>query len=156
VFPDCEHVERVQPPPPGSDTVAPLFLRTSMLRTVFAVGPRRTAVTARAKKGSAFRYTLSEAATVTIGFARRSAGRRSGKRCVKPRRSLRHAKRCGRRVRAGKLTRKAPTGASVVAFSGRIGRKALPPGRYTAALTARDAAGNSSKPKTLGFRIVRR
>jgi len=42
------------------------------------------------------------------------------------------------------------------AFSGRIGKRALKPGSYRASLTAKDPAGNASKVKRLGFRIVRR
>ena len=41
-------------------------------------------------------------------------------------------------------------------FSGRIGRKALKPGRYRALITATDGAGNKSKTKQLKFRVVRR
>jgi hypothetical protein len=40
-------------------------------------------------------------------------------------------------------------------FSGRIGRRALRPGSYRATITATDAAGNKSRPKTLSFKIVR-
>ena len=49
----------------------------------------------------------------------------------------------------------APTGTNTKRFSGRIGRRALAPGSYRATLVARDAAGNASKAKRLGFRVVR-
>jgi len=39
---------------------------------------------------------------------------------------------------------------------GRIGAKALRPGRYRAVITAVDAAGNRSAPKTVRFRIAAR
>jgi hypothetical protein len=42
-----------------------------------------------------------------------------------------------------------------VAFSGRIGGKALRPGRYQATFTAQDSAG-ASPPQALSFTIVRR
>jgi hypothetical protein len=54
------------------------------------------------------------------------------------------------------LTRAAVTGANTVPFSGRIGRRKLAPGRYRVVVTVRDAAGNTSSPKTAAFRIVRR
>jgi hypothetical protein len=43
-----------------------------------------------------------------------------------------------------------------VPFSGRLGRRALKPGRYRAVIAATDAAGNKSSTVTLTFRIVRR
>jgi hypothetical protein len=42
-----------------------------------------------------------------------------------------------------------------VAFSGRLGGKALAPGRYQASFAAADSAG-ASPPETLSFIIVRR
>jgi hypothetical protein len=42
-----------------------------------------------------------------------------------------------------------------IAFSGRIGRKALRPGRYRATLVARNAGGKSDAVR-LTFRVVRR
>ena len=54
------------------------------------------------------------------------------------------------------LTRTSKQGANKVAFSGRIGSKALRPGRYQATLSATDAARNSSKPKTITFRVVKK
>jgi CSLREA domain-containing protein len=146
-------------PPPAvvPDTVAPVLSGVGLTRTKFAVGSAATAVSARAKRGTAFRYTLSEAATVRIAMSRASAGRRKGKRCVKPTRKLRRAKKCTRYVIAGKtLTRISKAGANKVAFSGRIGKKRLKPGHYRAVLIATDAAGNRSLAKTLKFRIVRR
>jgi len=47
------------------------------------------------------------------------------------------------------------TGADSVKFSGRIGRRALRPGRYRATITATDPSGNGSKPRSVSFRIVR-
>jgi hypothetical protein len=42
-----------------------------------------------------------------------------------------------------------------VRFSGRIGRRALRPGRYRLAVRAVDAAGNRSAARSAAFRIVR-
>jgi CSLREA domain-containing protein len=142
--------------PPPTDTVAPVFGGVSLTNGVFAVGPKATAVSARAKRGTTFRYTLSEAARVKIVIARAAAGRRKGKRCAKPTRRLRRAKKCTRFAKSGTLTRASKAGANKVPFSGRIGTKKLKPGRYRAVLTATDAAGNRSLAKTLRFRIVRR
>jgi hypothetical protein len=43
-----------------------------------------------------------------------------------------------------------------VKFTGRIGRRALRLGRYRAAFTARDAAGNAGPSRRVRFRVVRR
>jgi len=110
----------------------------------------------RHKKGTTFRYTVSEPATVKIVIAQRVSGRRRGKRCVVSTRKLRHARKCGRMITKGTLTRTSHRGANRVAFSGRIGSKALAPGRYQATLIATDVAKHASRPKTIFFTIVKR
>jgi hypothetical protein len=59
-------------------------------------------------------------------------------------------------VSKGTLTRSSHQGANSVAFSGRIGSKALSPGRYSATITATDPAKNTSRPKTISFTIAKR
>jgi hypothetical protein len=55
------------------------------------------------------------------------------------------------------LTRRhRPAGRNSVAFSGRIRSKALARGTYRATITATDAAGNRSAPRTAIFTIVKR
>ncbi len=132
----------------------------TLLRKRFRVAGKATArVAARkpgAKKGTAFRFTLSESATVRIAIERRQTGRRRGGKCVKPTRALRAAKRCTRFVKTGTLTRRdLAAGKRSVAFSGRIGRKALKPGSYRAVLTATDSAGKTGKPVQVAFKVVR-
>jgi hypothetical protein len=83
-------------------------------------------------------------------------GKKVGRKCVKPTTRNRNARKCNRFVRAGSFAAQAVAGANSKRFSGRMGKKPLPPGRYRASLTARDAAGNVSKPKLLTFRVVRR
>jgi hypothetical protein len=147
------------PPPPARDTTRPVVSRLSMARKRFRVGSARTlkVASARARRGSAFRFRLSEAATVTITVERALPGRRVGKACRRPARRLRHRKRCTRHVRKAKLTRKRlKAGRNSVAFSGRVGRSALARGGYRATVTAKDAAGNASRARRTSFRIVRR
>ena len=122
---------------PAADTTAPVVSGLRMTRPRFAVARGRTARTARAPRGSAFVFRLSEDARATIAI----------KRC--------RGRRCAKAV--AKLTRAGTgTGSNRVAFTGRIGRKALHPGRYRATVTATDRAGNVSAPRTIRFRIVRR
>jgi PKD domain len=140
-----------------ADKTAPVISRLSMTRRRFVVGPKRTARRAakRRKPGSAFRYRLSERANVSIKIARVLPGRRVGRRCRRPTGKLLRRPRCKRFVAVGTLTRRnRRAGRNVVAFSGRIGKRALKPGTYRASLTAVDRARNRSKPRRITFRIA--
>jgi len=145
-----------------SDTSAPGVSGYGLTNNPFVVGGGSTpsfgsaAKAKKHKKGTTFRYTLSEAATVKITIAQRLAGRRRGKRCVAPTRKLRKAKKCTRISTRGTLTRISKTGANRVAFSGRIGSRKLSPGSYQATLTASDSAKNTSRGRTIAFSIVKR
>jgi hypothetical protein len=142
------------PGPPG--TKVPVMSSVSMTNRVFVVGPEPTALLAAATKprGTVFKYTLSTAATVRIQIQRPAPGRKSRGRCVKPTKKLRKKPRCTRYVGVGTLTRNGSAGPNTVRFSGRIGRKALTPGKYVAVVTATNSAG-SSQPAQLKFQIVR-
>jgi dipeptidyl aminopeptidase/acylaminoacyl peptidase len=75
--------------------------------------------------GTVISFRLSEDARVTLAFKRKKAGKRAGSISV-----------------AGKA------GINQVRFRGRLTRKRfLAPGRYRLVLSARDAAGNQSKPR---------
>ena len=147
---------RAPPPPPGADTTKPVLTAVKLSRTRFRVGKQATPRSAAAKRGTTLRFTVSEAATLRIVVGRRAAGRRVQGRCKPPTRKLRTRPRCVRWVKRGTLVRAVPAGAGRVAFSGRIGRKALRRGRHRFALVAVDAAGNRSAPRKVKFRIVRR
>jgi hypothetical protein len=126
----------------------------------FSVGRSATATAAAAKKktpvGTTFSWRLSEAAGVTVRIERPTSGRRKGRSCVKPTKKLRKAKKCTLWVRTGTLTRASASGATKLAFSGRIGKKALKPGTYHAVVSAVDAAGNASSERTIAFKVVKR
>jgi PKD repeat protein len=114
--------------------IAPSIRRVSMTHTRFRVGPRSTAVTAKAPRGTSFKFTLKAPAKVTIAITRRVRG---------------HA------VKVGTLTRAhLPNGSDTIAFSGRLGKRALKPGAYKATLRARNAKGKS-KPVAVKFSVVR-
>jgi hypothetical protein len=109
------------------------------------------------KVGTTISFRLSEAATVTLTFARPLKGRRVGKRCVKPTRRNRAKRRCTRFKTAGRIKFNGRSGLNKVKFQGRLSRsKRLRVGRYRLTVGAKDAAGNVSKNKTANFRIVRR
>jgi hypothetical protein len=137
------------------DRTPPLISAFRMTRRRFAVGPHATPRSAARRRGGAFRFRLSERAKVTIKIARRTSGRRVGRRCLRPTPRLRKRRSCVRYVSAGTLTRRhGRSGLNTVRFSGRVGRKALKRGRYRATLRATDAAGNRSRTKHVTFRIV--
>jgi hypothetical protein len=122
-----------EPTPPARDTLAPALTGLRLSRKVFAVGRARTAIAARTARGTRVSYKLSENAKVVVKI-----------------------QRVGKKRLVGKLTRTAKSGRNALAFSGRIGAKALTPGRYRAVITAIDAAGNRSAAQTVRFRIAAR
>jgi hypothetical protein len=146
-----------QPPPPGDDKTAPLFEGSvTVSNPVFRIGTPQAARRRPAPRGTRFRYTLSEAATVRIAIERRARGRRVGRRCRPPSRRLRKRRRCTRWLGRGALEVPAVAGPNSTPFSGRIGRRALAPARYRGRLVATDAVGNRSVERRVSFRIVRR
>jgi hypothetical protein len=156
---DCPPVPPGAGPGPGGgapDTTAPVISGVRLTNKRFRVGAKRTALSARrAKRGTAFVFTLSESARTTVAIAQRLPGSKKGKKCVKPRKGLK--KRCTRFVAKVTLTRtKTGRGANRVVYSGRTAKGRLRPGRYRATLRATDAAGNRSKAKTISFTVVRR
>jgi len=137
------------------DHVRPTISGARLTATRFRVARGATALAAarrRAPAGTTLRLTLSEAADVRIAIARLRAGRRIHGRC---RTTARHGRRCTARRAVGTLTRRLDVRAAAIPFSGRIGRRALRPGRYELRLTAADASGNRSAATTLRFTIVR-
>jgi hypothetical protein len=148
-------------PGPVAPTPAPQISRARLTHPRFRVARQPTAVTAakaaKPARGSAFVFTLSSEASVKIAITRKTTGLRKGNRCVGPTRKLQraHAKHCTRTIRVGTLTRANLTAATQrIAFSGRIGRRALVPHAFTATLIASNAAGRSRATR-LAFTILR-
>jgi hypothetical protein len=106
--------------------------------------------------GTTFSFRLSEAATITLTFARSETGRRVHGKCVAQTRANRHAPKCQREVTAGSLKLTARAGANKVYFAGRLSRKAkLKRGKYKLTLTAVDSPGQRATSRALTFTIVR-
>jgi len=141
------------------DTERPVFLAASLKPAKFAVNrrgaPEQPVASRAPHRGTTFRFRLSEAARVVFAIERARPGRRIKGRCVKPTRANARRPKCTRFAVAGRFAVAARAGANAKKFSGRIGRRALKPGRYRATLIATDAAGNGSAPKRLSFRVVR-
>ncbi len=123
---------------PVPDTQAPLITGFRATPALFRIGRASTAVAASTPRGTRFRYTLSEQARVTFKIQRRLAGHPARYR------------------RVGRLTRSGRAGVNRTRFSGRLGKRALRPGRYRVRITAIDAAGNRSARRIARFRITRR
>ena len=133
-------------PGPGPDVRAPRITALRLSPERFRL-PRRTKI----------RYTLSEPAHVTFGVERRAAGRRAvDGRCVKPSRKNRGRNPCARYLALrGRLRHDGQTGPNARTFTGRIGGRALKPGRYRLGAVAEDAAGNRSKTRRASFTVRR-
>jgi hypothetical protein len=144
-----------------TDLVAPVFASASMTNTVFAIDRAAAAeplVSARlrARRGTAFNYTLSESARVVFTIDRAVAGRKVKGDCRRLARANRRKPRCTRYEVLGRFAQQGVAGPNSKLWSGKIGTRSAAPGRYRATLAATDAAGNPSRPKQLGFRVVRR
>lgn len=121
------------------DLSAPVFKRFSLTRKRFSVARKPTALSAKkAPQGTVVRWSLSKRSLVEITI----------ERLVRRRGRL-------RATRVGTLRRVGPLGSYRLAFSGRIGKRALKPGRYRLRAIASDGYGNVSKPRRADFTIVR-
>jgi streptogramin lyase len=92
------------------------------------------AVVAAARRGTTFRYRLSERARVTLTIQRRKGGRF---------------------VKAGVLRQKGKRGRNRRRFSGRLRGKRVKPGSYRAVLRATDPVGNRSRRVRVRFAVRR-
>jgi hypothetical protein len=144
-------------PVSAPDRTPPVISHLTVNHKRFRLGASSTAISAgRAPRGTTFRFTLSENATTRITITKQIKGHRKTRHSA-CRAARRHQKRnCTRAIAIVTLIRAhTAKGANAVAFSGRFGRKHLTPGSYTATLTATDAAGNRSKPRSVSFTVVR-
>jgi hypothetical protein len=142
-------------PPPPDDVTAPDVTGLALSRTRFRLGSALPSVAA-VKTGTVIRFTISEAATVTLRFRRVLPGRRVGGKCRKPTRLNRSRRRCTRLVLVRRpVSRAVQSGARRIRFAGRLTRRQrLKPGRYRMTLAAKDAAGNVSKPDRARFKLL--
>jgi DNA-binding beta-propeller fold protein YncE len=123
--------DRATPSSPAAPPVSPSTPDT-VAPTVsrFRFSPQRF----RVRRGARMRFSLSEPANTRVVIDRAVRGRYR---------------------RRGAITRHdLPAGARSLRFSGRIGKRALPAGRYRATITATDGAGNRSRPARASFRIA--
>jgi hypothetical protein len=142
-----------RPPSPGiSPAVSGLGQTSSRWRR----GNSRPKISrARAPVGTTFNFNLSKPATVRLVFSQQLSGRRVRGVCKAPNPSNARRRKCKRAVVGGTLTFAGHTGLNKVRFQGQLADgKKLKLGNYAAVLTARDAQGLQSVPRSLTFAIV--
>jgi hypothetical protein len=155
-------VDLPQPPQgqgnPTVDTTAPEVTGLRLSRKRFRLG-RALPSAAAVRTGTVIRFRLSEAASVRLSFSRALPGRRAGRACRKPTRRNRARRRCTRfvNVRGAVITRPLGPGARRIKFAGRVSRRrSLRPGPYRLTVTARDQAGNASRPDRARFTLLKK
>jgi hypothetical protein len=102
----------------------------------------------RLKRSTMIRFRLSEPATVTLALNRARPGRRVKGLC---RRSAKRGRGCVAWARARTITRRESAGSNGIKLRGR----GLKPGHYRVVLTAVDAVGHRSSPRTMRLRVTR-
>lgn len=109
------------------------------------------------RRGASISYADSEVATTTFTVLSVRSGFRVGSRCLAkaPRHHKGKLKSCTREVSLSGFTHADAAGANRFKFTGRLKNHALAPGRYLLRAVARNAAGQSSRPLTLAFRVLR-
>ena len=137
------------PPPPPAVVDSP-----RVVPSTFRVASRGSA--ARRRRGARVRYGLRRPASSRILIERARPGRRVRGRCRRASRRLRRRRRCTRWVQAGIVSGSGALGQVEQPFSGKIGRRALRPGRYRATVLATLSRGTAARPARTAFRIVRR
>lgn len=128
--------------------IPPTISALSETRKVFGPSGRHR------KRGTRFSFRLDRPAQVTMAIQRKTPGRRVGQSCRHPSSRLRHKPRCIRMIPIAALIKQGRSGLNEIAFSGRVRGRALNAGHYLAIFSA-TAAGGTSKPRMLPFRIVR-
>jgi Tol biopolymer transport system component len=121
-------------PPGTTDTTPPLL-------TNLVVKP----ATFKFKKTTKVSFQLSEPAAVTFRVVKRGAGRKVNGKCKPLTKKNRARKKCDLTL-PGSITRAGKVGANKFTFNGKLKGKRLARGSYFLVGTAKDAAGNTSKP----------
>jgi hypothetical protein len=101
--------------------------------------------------GTVFRVSLNEQATVTLSFLGDAGCRAPSHQCA----AKASADTASRTAQAGSISFAGHAGVNSVDFQGRLRHQPkLTPGRYTLVITATNAAGQRSGPKSLRFTIL--
>lgn len=135
VVPPVAEAPPAAPPPAPA---APVQRRAAATRPVLSSLSLSPARFRAGSRGTTISFRLSSTATVTFRVER-SQGR-----------SARY------RTMAGSLVHRSTAGDNTLRFTGRLGAKALQPGRYRLQAVAKDTAGRASEARRVVFTVVRR
>jgi endonuclease/exonuclease/phosphatase family metal-dependent hydrolase len=136
--------------------LAPAVSSARVSPSRFRVGSALPRISRRTPVGTTISFGLSEGARVTLAFGRpKQPGRLVAGRCVAPTRRNRRGRACTRSLPMGSLRVNGAAGGNRMRFQGRLARRrTLRPGRYTTTITATNAAGARSVPRTLSFTVL--
>jgi hypothetical protein len=138
------------------DTTAPTFVAKPRLHPTRFRARQRRGPSIAVRTGTTITYTLSEAARVTFTVQKYRHLSRVCRRRLAIKSRHRTGTRCRRWISLrGRFAAVSAAGASSVRFTGRLRRRPLRPGYYRLVIRARDAAGNTTRPRRPVFRIVR-
>jgi len=146
------------PAPTASRAPAPRDRGRPRVSRLRAVPPRfRTAGARGGQRGTTLRFVLSAPARVTVLVERVAPGRLTRGRGCRAGRPRGGERACRRYVAVGAFQRRVPrAGPAALRVPARLRGRRLRPGRYRAAVTARDRAGRASFPRRVAFRVLGR
>jgi hypothetical protein len=147
----------VPTPTPTPDTTLPTIKSMRLSNTVLRPAPFGVSWrAARARIGTIVSFTLSEPGSVRFTVDRSTSGRTVKGKCVKTTSTNRSKPSCKRwAVVKGSFTVTGKKGLNKIEFRGRIGGRALAPGRYRLNARETDRAANRSLTKRTPFTVVR-
>jgi hypothetical protein len=137
-------------PPPSGKPRALKLTKAKLSRSRFAAVPRGKRP--KGRQGATLTITTSAASKLTLRYEREQPGRRSGKRCSP---KGKRGARCIVRKAVGTVTATLRAGVNRIRLTGRVGARALKPGRHRLTLTARTSDGRRSAPVRLTITITK-
>jgi CSLREA domain-containing protein len=136
----------------GADQTFTTLDRTPPVLTLLRMDPGLF----RRRNGATIRFTLSEAATVTLRFDHVLRGVKRKGRCVRRTRRNRHRRPCTRYLQVpGSIVQTGAEGPNSFHFDATVNGKLLTFGAYRLRARARDSAGNLGKTIVAAFRVLR-
>lgn len=142
----------ISPPSPLAPVLSGLAISPSRFASERGRG---ASLAARTPRGAAISYSDSETATTTFTVLVLRRGYRVGAQCraKPPKHHAGRLRRCTLRVRVGSFTHADRVGAQRLRFTGRVGRRPLPAGRYVLQAQAL-SDGLRSRIVSAAFQIV--
>lgn len=146
----------VQAPPAGGSTPKPPVVSDLKISPVAFAPATSGPPVARKKSATAatISFRVSAKSNVTFAVESKTRGRRVGGKCKAPKPSNQGKPGCTLFVPVGDFPSAAKAGANSVAFSGRVGGKALSAGKYRLGASARVGSGAAGSMAYKNFEVV--